>query len=179
MTNPTLFFILLLTIWPTQIFSLNQTHGPDLIIETCKKALYRDVCISSLKLAPYDPPTNVHDLAVIALKLAVSNATEISHHISELLNSTSDSVVEECLTDCYDNYLDAVDQLDDSIAALDSKGYSDVNTWVTAAMSDAESCEEGFREQAGHASPITSRNKTFNQLCSNVLAIVNVLAGSA
>ncbi|RVW97864.1 hypothetical protein CK203_021174 [Vitis vinifera] len=74
--------------------------------------------------------------------------------------------------------INALDRIEDSLKALESKGYNDVNTWVTAAMADAESCEEGFLDRPGHKSPLTGRSTIFNQLCSTALTITNFLSGS-
>ncbi|KAG7968450.1 hypothetical protein I3843_08G155400 [Carya illinoinensis] len=57
-----------------------------------------------------------------------------------------------------------------------SKKYSDVLTWVSAAMTNSGSCEDGLKEM-GKASPILSLSTTFSQLCSIVLALTNKLAG--
>ncbi|KAF8401431.1 hypothetical protein HHK36_012370 [Tetracentron sinense] len=102
---------------------------------------------------------------------------DTSQHINQFLETETDPYVQQCLNDCSENYLDAIEQIDDSLAALDSKGYNDVNTWVTAAMSDAESCEQGFKDGASHVSVLHDKNAIFGQLCSNALAITNLLAG--
>ncbi|KAF8369354.1 hypothetical protein HHK36_032638 [Tetracentron sinense] len=103
--------------------------------------------------------------------------SDTSQHINQFLETETDPYVQQCLNDCSENYLDAIEQIDDSLAALDSKGYNDVNTWVTAAMSDAESCEQGFKDGASHVSVLHDKNAIFGQLCSNALAITNLLAG--
>lgn len=175
------FFLLPLTLFltlnPSQVLSANET-GIDLIRKTCDHTLYKSLCMSSLQSDPNSLKTDLKGLATIAINLAKANATDTSEQINKLFNTTTDPFIQDCLTDCSENYADAVDQLGNSIAALDSKAYNDVNTWVTAAMTDADTCEEGFTAEPGHKLVLGDRNTVFSQLCSNVLAITNLLAGA-
>ncbi|WKA02752.1 hypothetical protein VitviT2T_020906 [Vitis vinifera] len=185
------FFILILAFWPHQILAQedqdlgliipNQKSslGEELIAQVCDHAIYKDLCISSLQSVPESKDADLFELTTIALKLAATNATEIKKYVQKLLNkSHSDRYTHQCLADCSENYEDALDRIEDSLKALESKGYNDVNTWVTAAMADAESCEEGFLDRPGHKSPLTGRSTIFNQLCSIALTITNFLSGS-
>jgi pectinesterase inhibitor-like protein len=185
------FFVLLLTLWSYQILATIEVETPtpttakataepkgsDLIAKTCERTLYKDLCKASLYSITNSNQADLHGLAGLALKLAARNATNISKDITNLLNKNSDPVMQQCLSDCSENYIDAIDQIRDSLAALDSKGYNDANTWVTAAMSDADSCEQGFDDQGAQESPLKANSTTFSQLCSNALAIINLLAG--
>lgn len=150
----------------------------DLIEEVCTHSHDKDNCVASLESNPDSKQANLAQLGVIALRLASSNATDTSSHIKQLLsNKTLDPAIEQALTDCSDQYLDAIQQLDDSLAALLANAYNDVHTWVQAAIADAESCEDGFRELPdGQESVLTSRNAIFRQLCNNALAINKLLA---
>ncbi|KAA8536812.1 hypothetical protein F0562_029290 [Nyssa sinensis] len=177
---PILFFILLviITLQANQSHAGSVTNDNDLINKACDHALYKEFCKASLLSAPGSKQANLSGLDIIELKLALSNASNINQFINGLLKNTSnDPFVRQCLEDCSENYQDAIDQLNNSLAALGSERYNDVNTWVSAAMTDADSCEDGFKEKPGHVSPLTSRNTMFSHLCSNVLAITNVLAG--
>uniref|UniRef100_A0A5B6YJ25 Putative pectinesterase inhibitor-like n=1 Tax=Davidia involucrata TaxID=16924 RepID=A0A5B6YJ25_DAVIN len=174
------FFVLLviLTLWPLQVYAADETNGNDLINKACERALFKDFCKSSLQSSPESKHASLNDLAKISLNLALSQGNAVHNHVKDLLSTTTpEPKLKQCLEDCSNNFEEAVDQLEDSIAALGSKGYSDVNTWVTAAMSDAESCQNGFQDQQIHNSPLTEKSTTFSKLCSNVLAITNQLAG--
>ncbi|XP_058083890.1 pectinesterase inhibitor-like [Magnolia sinica] len=149
----------------------------ELIQNTCKQTLYNDLCVSSLTSDPASSTADLPSLAIIALKLAYASALNMEKVIEDQSKVTTDPFMQQCLSDCTENFLDAIDQVEDSISALDSKGYSDVNTWVTAAMADSESCEEEFKDQPGYQSPFTAQNEEFQKLCSNALAITNLLSG--
>ncbi|XP_010259728.1 PREDICTED: pectinesterase inhibitor-like [Nelumbo nucifera] len=164
----------------SNLLSVDHPGGggiPDLIKETCQHAVYTDLCIQTMELEPDSAKSDIKSLASIALKIAASNGTYISDYIRRLIQTTADPYLQQCLTDCSENYIDAIDQLEDSISALESRGYSDINHWVTGAMNEIESCEEGFKEVPGHTSLLSDKNALFTKLCSNALAIANYLAG--
>ena len=187
-TISSLFFILVLAFRPHQILAQDDQHlrsmmsyhnsvlGAELIAKVCDHANYKSLCSSSLQSVPESKDADLYGLTTIALKLAAKNATEIKNHVDKLLkSSSSDSDSRRELADCSENYQDAMQMIEDSLKALEKKGYNDINIWVTAAMADAESCEEGFRDHPDHKSPLTGKNIVFNQLCSTVLTITNLL----
>ncbi|XP_062085430.1 pectinesterase inhibitor-like [Humulus lupulus] len=148
-----------------------QVQG-DLISDACSKALYKDLCEKTLRADPSSSGATVDGLAKIALKAASSSAKTIQGQITTLLRTAKDKAVIAALNDCTENYDGANEQLGDSLKAMVAKHYSDVNTWVTAAMTDGDSCEDGFKSGT---SPLTQANTNFGHLCSNVLAITNQL----
>uniref|UniRef100_A0A2N9IB23 Pectinesterase inhibitor domain-containing protein n=1 Tax=Fagus sylvatica TaxID=28930 RepID=A0A2N9IB23_FAGSY len=135
---------------------------------------HKELCISSLKSDPASQQADLEGLAIIAIKLAYENATAIADNILVLSNSNTDTEPseEQGLDQCMDNYLDAVDQLENAIYAFSKNAYKDVHTWVKAAVADADSCEAAFE---GRKSEITHKNKIFRQFVNNTLAILKVL----
>ncbi|KAJ8636361.1 hypothetical protein MRB53_010628 [Persea americana] len=158
------------------IFSSPPVIADDLIVDTCKKTLHNDLCLSILRSDPSSQKADLKGLLAIALKAANKSAADAVEHIATLKGETTDYYVEQRLSACSEHYQDAMDQIDDSEEALDSNGYSDFNTWVTAAMSDAESCEDEFNDEPGHPSPLTLQNDDFNKICGITLAIAKLLS---
>uniref|UniRef100_A0A803NP00 Pectinesterase inhibitor domain-containing protein n=1 Tax=Cannabis sativa TaxID=3483 RepID=A0A803NP00_CANSA len=74
--------------------------------------------------------------------------------------------------ECLEMYIDAAEQLDDSAAALMSKGYKDVNAWVDVAITDSKSCDVAL---VGHESVLGGKSQVFRWLCENALAVNKVL----
>ncbi|KAK1278854.1 hypothetical protein QJS04_geneDACA007192 [Acorus gramineus] len=170
---PTLTLLLLLCL----SISAATATDDNLIKDTCAKTQYPKTCVSALSSYPNGSATDVAGLASIALSIAADDAAATSTHISQLLQSTSttaDPAIEQALQDCSDEYGDAVDQLEDSLAALDSDAYGDVNAWVAAAMTDADTCEQAFAD-AGKTSVLGDRSEGFKELCSIALSIVKLL----
>ncbi|KAI6694684.1 hypothetical protein NL676_022394 [Syzygium grande] len=148
-----------------------------LVAKVCGKSNHRDLCLSSLQSVPdVGSATDVGVLAIAALRVAATNASDTAALIQGLLNDTTLSpAVQQGLSDCADHYVDAVEQLDDSVAALTVKAYSDVRTWVKTAIADADTCEAGFQQLATGPNILSHRNLIFRQLCNNALGIVKLL----
>ncbi|XP_059440694.1 pectinesterase inhibitor-like [Corylus avellana] len=162
------FLVLLVTLLPNQILADQK-----LISSACNLTLYKQLCTQTLQNDPDgSKATSFEVLSKVALKHATSTATQIHDKVISLLKGSSS---DKALKDCKENYEDALDQLGRSTTALASKRYNDVNTWVSAAMSDADSCDGGFSDVGTAKNPLGSQGTTFSNLCSIVLAITNQL----
>ncbi|KAI4378062.1 hypothetical protein MLD38_015600 [Melastoma candidum] len=144
-----------------------------LIAQACTHTPDRDLCLSTLRTAPEG--SDLRGLTMAALKVANANASAVYNHISGVLKAATNSYEKQCLTECYDNYQDAMDQIEDSLAALETRGYDDILAWIASAMNDADSCEECFRAKPGYKSPLTEMNNGFDHLCTIVIATANLL----
>ncbi|RZB72024.1 hypothetical protein D0Y65_036402 [Glycine soja] len=99
---------------------------------------------------------------------------------SSAANGSNNNIyASRCLSDYAEEYSEAIENLKDSKEALANGDCDQVDTLVSAAMSDAETCEDGFKDmQSGDSdstSPLTERNRYFSELCSNALAITKLL----
>ncbi|XP_030532822.2 putative invertase inhibitor [Rhodamnia argentea] len=176
--------IMMLSIFLTLALSINaQTSSSDLISQVCEHAPRKGFCQSALRSDPRSEKADTAGLAAVALRLAASNATDNAAFIGRMLGGGAggdggslDPAVEQCLSDCADQYADAVEQMEASIAAASTGDYDGLRPWVKAAIADAESCEEGFRMEAGADQMVMShRNKVFKLLCDTALRIVELL----
>ncbi|KAG2695664.1 hypothetical protein I3843_07G023200 [Carya illinoinensis] len=164
-----LFFGLLFTLCPYTILAHNKDLN--LITTACDRTLYKNLCRAVLSSHPKArTATELRVLARVALKYALVSAKQVETQISKLKDASA------ALKDCAENFRSANQQISYSFKALKSKSYSDVNIWVSAAMTGVDSCEEGFKDLKSN-SPIAKSSKTFNQLCSIVLAFTNQLNG--
>ncbi|XP_058109035.1 putative invertase inhibitor [Magnolia sinica] len=156
------------------------TNGQDLISTTCKQTLYFDVCMSSLRSNPLSQTADLEGLAAISINLTMAYATEMITHVTDLKGHVKtldhDTFMAGCLNDCLDEYADAVENLRQSAEALGQRSYGAVNDLVSGAMTDSDTCEEGFTEVPGNVSPLTEKNEYFFKLCSISLAITKLLA---
>ncbi|KAF5739886.1 pectinesterase inhibitor-like [Tripterygium wilfordii] len=183
---PSLCLLLLAAVLCLHQTLANETPSPsvapepeDLIAQACDRTLYKNVCKAILESDPESEGSDFQDLGKIALQFASKNATAIFELVLDLSNSTTNEFERQCLADCSEGFQDVIEQVRDSIEALQSKRYNDANTWITAAMTDAQSCEEGFHEEPGHDSPLTEMNELFSQICSIALTITNLLDDAA
>ncbi|XVE73352.1 hypothetical protein DITRI_Ditri11bG0111000 [Diplodiscus trichospermus] len=161
-------------------FSLSDAGKNILVEETCQQTKYKDLCISSLEAEHASQDADLAALALIAVKAASNNGSDTSVYIKKTLDGTSlEPTVEQNFEDCSENYGSAMQQLDDSLAALVSKNYTDVKTWLQVAITDSTTCENGLKQSPGYELEMFNKNNIFRQLCSNALDIVNLLATNA
>ncbi|PON65863.1 Pectinesterase inhibitor domain containing protein [Parasponia andersonii] len=152
----------------------NQTITA-LLSTACKHAEHKDFCVSMLVSDPNIHDADLKGLGLIALRQASSNASDISEYVKTLLNDSSlDPAVQDGVSECLEHYLDAAEQLDDSVAALLADAHKDVDAWIGVALTDSISCDAALSE--GHESVLGGKNEVFRQLCDNALAINKVLS---
>ncbi|WVZ18488.1 hypothetical protein V8G54_005810 [Vigna mungo] len=102
-----------------------------------------------------------------------ANATDPLQSLASSLRATKGGA----LADCKDQFDDALSRLNDSLsaaAALTDKAVSDVHTWVSAAVTDQQTCLDGL-EEAGDAAGLEKMKKMMTrseEYMSNSLAIV-------
>lgn len=145
------------------------------IKQVCAHTAHKDLCVSTLAADPSSQQANQTGLALVALRVASTNASDITEHIKVSVTDVSlEPAVQQGLSDCMDNYVDAAEQLDDSVAALLAGAYDDLSTWVNVAIADANSCESSIK---GLKTGMSKKNVMFRKLCENALAITKAVAG--
>ncbi|KAJ9152587.1 hypothetical protein P3X46_026141 [Hevea brasiliensis] len=149
----------------------------------CKKAAKSDpnlsynFCVRSLEANPKTQNATLEELVNISIKLTISNATNISSSISQLLNQKNlDAYTRGALQDCLELYSDANSELNEAMCDLKKKDYFKANIDVSSAMDSSTTCEDGFKEKKGMVSPLTKENNAFFQWTAIVLAFINMLS---
>ncbi|WCJ22249.1 hypothetical protein M5689_004346 [Euphorbia peplus] len=166
--------ILSLFLAPTQI-----TGKEDLVQKVCQKTLNKANCVTTFKLNPDSKNATLRQLGIIALKTAAKNATDTSEYIEKALNATNlEPETQQGLSDCLEQYIDANEQIDNSVAALLSKADKDIRTWLNAALAGVKSCDDGFGKnvKSKHGAALKKRNADFTQLCNNALVVSKLLS---
>lgn len=72
---------------------------------------------------------------------------------------------------CQDNYSDTLDNIEQAKTALAAGHKVAVNIMISAALSDYDTCEDGFSELPSTASPLASYYYLLSKIASNCLAI--------
>lgn len=158
-----------------------QSLGTSVLEDTCKRAaasspnIGYNFCVTSLRADPRSKNADLAGLGLIALDLVSSKTTQARSHAKDLLrNPVLVSDKKQCLQQCLELYDDAIDTLKRCKDAYNAKRYGDVNIWVSGAIDDSGTCEEGFKE-SGLVSPLTQENHDLTQLGLIVLAITKFL----
>ncbi|XP_072977040.1 pectinesterase inhibitor-like [Typha angustifolia] len=135
--------------------------------------------MSSLQSHSKSRNSDIHGLAAISLDLDISHAKETISYIKRLKRPKdwgyNNTFAAECIGDCMEEYAEALVDLRRATDAFRRNSYHTVNILVAGAMTGSDSCESGFSDQPGFHSPMTERNEYFFKLCSNTIAITNLL----
>ncbi|GMH02601.1 hypothetical protein Nepgr_004440 [Nepenthes gracilis] len=158
--------------------SAKPTAGAEALIkQACQKALYKEFCVSTLKARPEAKNIDLKGLAFLTMKVAKEQGNATAAFIDTKLKNEESLApgLDQALNDCREQYDDALAQIEDSMQAFLANAANDVNTWLSAAMTNADTCEEGLND-AGVGGAMGDRNQVFVKLCSNALAVTNAWA---
>ncbi|CAA7034185.1 unnamed protein product [Microthlaspi erraticum] len=179
------------------ITSSSPTHSKqtnlDYIKTSCNLTLYKTLC--NISLSPYASTinSNPQKLAVTALNLTLSSAKSAVKFIKNISHRRGLTRLEAgAVADCVEEVGDSVSELQDSIRELDSIKYkdsskfkmvmSDVETWVSAALTDDDTCMDGFgragRAKAGVKDLVRRHVVKVARMTSNALALINMYAST-
>ncbi|KAL5568372.1 hypothetical protein UlMin_024947 [Ulmus minor] len=183
-------FLLLLSLFYIAHNAKSATTTTDFIKSSCSSARYPNLCVSSLSSYASKIQQSPHKMAQAALAVSHSNSQSLKVFVSNLNKSKGLKKIEYgALKDCLEVIDDCKDQISQSIQELkligEKKGkdfsfhLSNVQTWVSSAITDLNTCLDGFEEKAMEGkvkTSITPKVTNVLQLTSNALALCNKLA---
>jgi pectinesterase inhibitor-like protein len=167
-------------------------NSSELIYTACSKSLYPELCISTLVTYP-----GVHqlvepkDVVPLTVKATMDRARQ-----STALNIVWQEETERAAyEDCVELLHDTIYHLNASLVNMQAMSrknplsiLSDVNTWLSAALTNQDTCLEGFQHliiaAGGNAksnitNEIKQESKKLSELISNSLAMFRTLFGNA
>ncbi|CAN6865141.1 unnamed protein product [Brassica oleracea] len=194
----TIFLVLLLsTILQYSSATPNRSELDRFIVTSCQTTRYPLLCVHTLSAyATMIRHKNDQDLAQTALTISLSRARSVAIFVAKL---TKEYVLFFCtfkrreylaIKDCIEVLGNSVDRLSQSVKELGRAGHavagedfmwkmSNVQTWVSAALTDETTCLDGFsgRAMEGKVKKLI-RLKVVHvaQVTSNALALVNHFA---
>ncbi|XP_059625470.1 21 kDa protein-like [Cornus florida] len=155
---------------------------------SCNSTTYPSLCYKSL--SPYAPSvkTSPKGLCNAALSVTIRAARNTLSVVSKLTEQKGITHTEAAtIKDCIENVGDSIDDLKQSLKAMGSligakadkeSLMADVKTWMSAAITDEDTCTDGF---AGRNISPTVKNTIRNsklgiaKLTSNALSLINHL----
>nr|QIR83198.1 pectin methylesterase inhibitor 4 [Cunninghamia lanceolata] len=190
MDHSTLFFLLTVT----AILASGATAmrpGDDFIESSCKVTRYPDLCVASLRsyAASLQEKQSQKELVKAAVKVSLQNSRNMTIWAVKLSRRAADLNKRErgALKDCVENFGDTSEQIRESLAELkhlrpDTFKFqmSNVQTWMSAALTNEDSCLDGFQElRKGRVKVLVNgRVQKACKLISNALALANNLAAT-
>ncbi|KAF5748399.1 hypothetical protein HS088_TW04G00352 [Tripterygium wilfordii] len=176
---PAVFLLLFLSLCSAASHKSNAPH--DLIRSSCVHARYPALCLRTLSSFA-GPAKTPRDLAQAAVSVSLARARRVSSYLTTVsgFKSKRERVA---LSDCVQEISDSVDQLSrtlNELKHLDGAKFrwhvSNAETWVSAALTNDDTCLDGFRGVEGKVKE-DFRKKITNlaRVTSNALYMINRL----
>lgn len=158
---------------------------------SCRSTRYPSLCIKCLSGYANKTQQSPFQLAQIALSVSLAKARHTRAYVMQVAGDFKDikSRTHQDIRDCLDQINDGVERLAQSIAELQRMNQeggdsdftwrmSNINSWVSAALTDATTCVDGFSGRGMGKMKATIKGKVVNvaQITSNALALVNRFA---
>ncbi|XP_015953161.1 pectinesterase inhibitor 4-like [Arachis duranensis] len=159
------------------------------IKSSCNTTTYPSICYKNLNRYALSIQADPFLLCNTSLGLAFKAARSASSTVSKILKNNSSSLTppaKAVVRDCYGNLKDSVGQIKDSISEMGNlyessdKDFkmSNIKTWVSAAITNYNTCSDGFEEQSVDADVRDKINKLVlnaARMTSNALYFINHL----
>ncbi|XP_048428926.1 21 kDa protein-like [Pyrus x bretschneideri] len=175
---------------PTVGSPSNDTY---FIRTSCGTTLYPDVCYTSLSRYASAVQNNPAHLAKVAIGVSLARARRLADYFSNISRQAdygADPRAPPALHDCLSTIGEAVDQIRDSLKQMRELGstssgsssfrfqMSNVQTWMSAALTYEETCTDGFYNVADGPlkTDVLKRVEDVKKVTSNALALVNRVA---
>ncbi|XP_044478280.1 pectinesterase inhibitor 7-like [Mangifera indica] len=172
------------------------TKGSDFIRSSCKCTSYPDLCYASLKAYSSSIHEDPVELACVAIGVSLKKVKKMSSYLANLSRKGdihSDPRASSALQDCVSLFGDVVDEIQDSLKQMHDLGsagsskerlrflLSNVQTWMSAALTYQETCTDDFDDVADKPlkSDVINKCAYVKKLTSNALALVNDYAEKA
>ncbi|KAK7353354.1 hypothetical protein VNO80_18800 [Phaseolus coccineus] len=151
------------------------------ISSTCSKTRFQTVCVNSLLDFPGSQAASEKDLVHISFNVTLQHFSKALYTSAAISYATMDPRVRAAYDDCLELLDDSVDALARSLSTISlgavGSANEDVLTWLSAALTNQDTCAEGFADTAGPVKDQMSNNlKDLSELVSNCLAIFSAAA---
>ncbi|GAV66200.1 Pectinesterase domain-containing protein/PMEI domain-containing protein [Cephalotus follicularis] len=149
------------------------------ISRTCSRTRYRGLCVNSLLEFPGSLTASDKDLIHISFNMTLQHLNKALYSTSGISNLQMDTRVQSAYEDCLELLEDSVDALSLSLYSVSpvvgsggGGSTEDVLTWLSGALTNQDTCAEGFAELSGSVKDqMADRLKDLSELVSNCLAI--------
>lgn len=159
----------------------------DYVHDACSVTRYRALCIRSLASFSNTARRSPSRWARAGVSVTITEAKSVAHYLTSLRTNQTRRRNRVALSDCVDCFQDTLDNLYTSLFVLRKLSSTefgsqlgDVTTWVSAALTDEDTCLDGFDEnnenKGKRVRSIRKRVSRVTCLTSNALALVNKLA---
>ncbi|OIW13271.1 hypothetical protein TanjilG_25750 [Lupinus angustifolius] len=184
---PTFLFLSIISI--AAISNFTAATPSNFIKSSCSTTTYPSLCVESLSIYATTIQQDPHQLVQTALSVSLNNTQSTKTFVSKCYKLRGLKPTEyAALHDCAEEISDSVDRLSKSIKELKLckvKGedfrwhISNVETWVSSALTDETTCGDGFSGNAINGKikdSIRARMVNVAHVTSNALSLINQYA---
>lgn len=181
---------MLILAWLANLYPLASTaaDGDNYVRQACSVTRYTQLCIHSLAPFSSTAKTSPTLWARAGVSVTLSEAKSVARYLVsiERQRSMKSRRSRAALADCVECFQNAIDQLHMSLGVLRSLSkrtfntqMGDLNNWLSAALTDTDTCLDGFEGQRGRQFRLLqSRVSKAGYITSNALALANKLAAT-
>ncbi|KAM3395001.1 pectinesterase inhibitor 3 [Capsicum galapagoense] len=170
---------------PISTLSSSSSSSSDIVRTSCVHASYPTICVRTLSSYSGSAIKTPQDLAQAAVKVSLSRAHKSSGFLSQL--KVESKREKGAKSDCIEQIGDSMDELSKSLSELKHlrRGnafkwqMSNLETWVSAALTNEDTCLDGFKDIDGKLRSEVKRKITnVARVTSNALYLINRLDDS-
>ncbi|XP_057507986.1 probable pectinesterase/pectinesterase inhibitor 34 [Actinidia eriantha] len=146
------------------------------ISRTCSRTRYPTLCVNSLLDFPGSHAASESQLAHITMNVTLQRLGKALYFSSAISHFEMSSLVRSAYEDCLELLADSVSHLSRSLNSAGST--QDVLTWLSAALTNQDTCTDGLEEVRGPVRNVMEeRLRDLGELVSNCLAIYAAASG--
>lgn len=187
MRTISILIIFLFLSWLTCAPSWGSDNGDTYVREACSVTRYHDLCMHSLASFSHTAGRSPSKWARAGVSVTIGEAKNASQYLNKL---KKDRIMRGrnriALSDCIECFQDAMDNLHKSLGILrklDATNFDtqmgDLTTWLSAALTDEDTCLDGFEDQSSkQVKMLQNQVSRVTYITSNALALVNKLAAA-
>eukprot|EP01018_Ginkgo_biloba_P036956 Gb_03174 [translate_table: standard] len=112
----------------------------------CSQTRYPDMCASSMVSYPGYQTASPKDMMNIAVQASMKRAKRAHSFAMSLTNNAMSKKERAAWQDCLELFEDTMDHLNVSVSNPVQKKAGDVQTWLSAALTNQDTCLNGFRD---------------------------------
>ncbi|KAJ0261274.1 Pectinesterase inhibitor 3 [Hirschfeldia incana] len=173
------------------IVTTTTGDGPsaeDIVHSSCVHASYPSLCIHTLSTYSGPTITNRRELAQAAVKVSLSHAKAAAKKLAAVRETLGKKREKAAVVDCVEVIGDSVDELSRTLSALKHLSLSggsvkefrwqmsNAQTWASAALTDDDTCLDGFQGIDGEVkSEVKEWMTKVARVTSNALYMINQL----
>ncbi|KAL1206665.1 putative pectinesterase/pectinesterase inhibitor 61 [Cardamine amara subsp. amara] len=146
------------------------------ISRTCSKAQYTNLCVDTLLDFPGSLTADETELVHISFNATLQRFSKALYSSSTISYTQMPPRVRSAYDSCLELLDDSVDALSRALSSVviasGDESHSDVMTWLSSAMTNHDTCTEGFEEvSSGVKDEVIGAVKDLSEMVSNCLAI--------